>query len=136
MLRSILAVVAGYLFIGVLSSVLGMAAIAAFPDAFTPQGYTDRLSMLLLTIVYVAIVAIAGCWLTARLAPRNPMKHALILGVLGVVTQAAMWSLGPKQAPTWFYLVSILLVMPYAWIGGRIREKQLERGGAPAIATA
>jgi hypothetical protein len=136
MLRSILAVVAGYLFIPIVSFALGFTVIAAFPDAYTPTGYTDNTTVLLLTMVYVAITAIAGCYLTARLAPRDPMKHALILGLLGVITQAAMWAFGPQQAPTWFYIASLLLVMPYAWIGGRIREKQLERGGAPAIATA
>ena len=136
MLRSILAVVVGYLFIGLLSFGADAGLRSAFPDAYSPTGRVDSLGILLLTMAYVAIIAIAGCYITARMAPRNPMKHALILGVLGVITQVAMWAQFWNTAPAWFHIVSALLVMPYAWIGGRIREKQLERGGAPAIAPA
>jgi hypothetical protein len=27
----------------------------------------------------------------------------------------------------WYHVVQLALVMPYAWLGGRLRERQLER---------
>jgi hypothetical protein len=92
--------------------------------------------MLLFVMLYVAVFAIGGCWLAARLAPSHPMRHALILGALGLIFNIAgtiaMWD----TAPAWFHILSLLLVMPYAWIGGRLRERQLERGGRAAPAPA
>ncbi|HEX8903293.1 MAG TPA: hypothetical protein VF771_00475 [Longimicrobiaceae bacterium] len=133
--RSILAVVAGFVFIAVLAIGTGLALMAA--GVLPPQGtpVTDT-GVLLLTVAYVAVYAIAGCWLTARLAPSHPMRHALIEGVLGLaftlVNVSATWALFPR----WYSVVSILTVMPYAWIGGRIRERQLEREGVrPALAS-
>jgi hypothetical protein len=53
------------------------------------------------------------------------MKHALILGALGlafnVFASTKMWN----TAPAWWNIMSLLLVMPLAYIGGRIRENQL-----------
>lgn len=129
MARSILAIVVGYLLIGFLSVGADVVMHGVRPEVYGPDGRLDHLPTLLVTILYVALFAILGCYVTARLAPRNPMKHALILGALGVVTQVGMWSIAWNTVPAWFHIVSLVLVMPYAWIGGRIRERQLERGG-------
>src|SRR5215218_2263787 len=81
--RSILAVVAGFLFIGAIASGTAAALTAAgvFPPATEP--ITD-IGLVLVETAYVAVYAIAGCWLAAFLAPDRPMRHALILGVLGL----------------------------------------------------
>src|SRR4051812_9785592 len=69
--RSILAIVAGFLFTGVLA--IGTDAVlmsaGVLPPATEPVTGTG---ILLLTMAYVAVYAIAGCWLTARLAPSHP----------------------------------------------------------------
>jgi hypothetical protein len=54
------------------------------PDAFVPGVATSNVGLLLLTLAYVGVYAIAGCYLTARLAPERPMLHAMILGLLGL----------------------------------------------------
>ncbi|HEU4560237.1 MAG TPA: hypothetical protein VFS20_20475, partial [Longimicrobium sp.] len=127
MLRSILAIVAGFVAIGVLSfgTAAGLSAAGILPD--TSQPTTDT-GVLLLTLAYVAVYAIAGCYLTAVLAPNRPMRHALILGALGLVFNVVS-SLGMRGLfPDWYLAVGVLTTMPYAWIGGRLRELQLARG--------
>ena len=136
--RSIAAIVVGFLVIGALSFGTDMLVKSSMPGMFDAAGRTDSVGILLLTMAYVAIFAIGGCWLTARLAPSHPMRHALILGALGLLFNIAgaiaMWD----TAPAWFHIASLILVMPYAWIGGRLRERQLERSGGatatPALA--
>jgi hypothetical protein len=124
--RSILAIVAGFLFIGVLAFGTGAALTAAgvFPAATEP--ITD-IGLVLLEAAFVAVYAIAGCWLAAFLAPDRPMRHALILGLLGlafnVMGAVATWGL----RPVWAVVLNLALVMPFAWIGGRLRERQLGR---------
>ena len=128
MWRSVMAVLAGFFFIGLLAFGADAVMRSAMPDAFDAAGRATSIPVLLLMQAYVGIFAIAGCYLAARLAPSSPMKHALILGVLGLLVNisgaVAMWD----TAPAWYHILAIALVMPYAWIGGRIRERQLERG--------
>jgi len=124
MVRSILAIVIGFVFIGVLAFGTDAALRAAMPDAFGPAGRVDSVPLLLFTQFYVFVYAVAGCYLAARIAGRKPMQHALILGALGlvfnIIGSVKMWD----TAPAWYHIVAILLVMPAAWLGGRIREKQ------------
>lgn len=126
MWRSLFAIVAGFLVIGTLSFGTDAIVRTMVPGAFDGAGQ-DRLALLLLSILYVGAYAVFGCWLTARLAPDRPLRHALILGVLGlcfnIAGTIAMWD----KAPVWYHVVQLALVMPYAWLGGRLRERQLER---------
>ena len=132
MLRSVLAVVAGFFFIGFLAFGADALMRSALPGVYSPSGRVDSVPVLLLVMGYVFVFAVAGCYLTARLAPRRPMLHALTLGALGlafnVVGTIMMW----ETAPVWFHAVSLLLVMPAAWLGGWLRETQ--RLAQPRIA--
>jgi hypothetical protein len=102
------------------------------PGAFDGTGRTESVPVLLLTQAYVGIFAVAGCYLAARLAPSRPLAHALALGVLGLVFNLAgsiaMW----HAAPAWYHVVGLSLVLPYAWLGGRLREVQLATQDDPA----
>lgn len=129
--RSILAIVAGFLFIAALAFGTGAALHAAGIVPAPDEPLTDT-GQLLLETAYVAVFAIAGCWLAARLAPSRPMRHALILGLLGLAfnVMGAVTTWG--QRPVWSVVLNLALVMPYAWIGGRLRELQLARARVPA----
>src|SRR5712692_9169505 len=102
--RSIWAVVAGVLVIIVVTTILDVVlhAIHVFPPVNQP--INDRLA--LIATSYRIIITIGGAWVTARLAPARPMKHALILGVVGVVLGLAgviaTWSLA--LGPRWYAL--------------------------------
>lgn len=133
--RSSIAIVVGFLVIGVLA--LGTDAVlkSTVPGVFGPDDRIDSVPWLLLIQLYVFAYAVFGCWLAARLAPNRPMRHALILGVLGLLFNVAgtiaLWD----KMPAWYHLVALALVMPAAWAGGRIRERQLARGGGSATMT-
>jgi hypothetical protein len=73
---------------------------------------------------YRVILGVAGGWLTARLAPRNPMTHVAVLGVLGTLASIAgvvvTWNadLGPR----WYAILLAVLAMPQTLLGGRLAE--------------
>ncbi|MES2522312.1 MAG: hypothetical protein V4617_06425 [Gemmatimonadota bacterium] len=123
--RSILAIVIGFLVIGAASFGTDALVRSRMPEMFDAAGAVTNTGMLLFTMFYVGVFAVAGCYLAAVIAGRAPMKHALILGALGLVFNiagtVAMWN----TAPAWYHVVSLLLVMPFAWLGGRIREGQV-----------
>ena len=135
-LRSVLAIVAGFILIGLLAYGTDGIAHAIRPDIFGPNSSTSNVPYLVIAVIYVGVYATAGCWLAAALGGRRPMLHAMILGVLGLVFNIAavpgMWSLFPH----WYTIVSLVLVMPFAWLGGRLRERQLERRGVGAAPVA
>ncbi|MGZ8491143.1 MAG: hypothetical protein ACXWZS_02945 [Gemmatirosa sp.] len=135
MLRSIGAIAAGFVVIGALAFGTDAALRTSAPQFYGPDNRVTDVALLLFTLFYVFAYATFGCWLTARLAPSRPMRHALILGALGlvfnVVGTAQMW----HTAPAWYHVVALALVMPAAWLGGWIRERQLARaGGAGRLA--
>lgn len=136
--RSILAVVVGFLVTGALAAgVMGPVIMKVLmPEAFNPKtGASSDTTALIVVQVGVAISAVFGCWLCARLAPNRPMFHALVLGVLGFLFNAAGAAMQWEHFPAWHFVVSLALTMPYAWAGGWIRERQLAGAGrTPAVA--
>ena len=123
-MRSFWAVAAGVLFIIIVTTVVDMVlhAVKVFPPMGQPLD--DRLS--LIASSYRLVIGIAGGWLTAKLAPQNPMKHAMILGVVGVVLGLvgviATWNLG--MGPRWYPISLAVLAIPQCWAGGKIFVSQ------------
>lgn len=130
--RSVIAIVVGFLVIGVLAMGTDALLKSTVPGIFGPDDRVDSVPWLLIIQLYVFAYAVFGCWIAARLAPNKPMRHALILGLLGLLFNIAgtiaLWD----KMPAWYHIVALALVIPAAWVGGRIRERQVARGGASA----
>lgn len=75
---------------------------------------------------YRGLIGVFGCWLAARLAPHHPMRHALIVGGIGLVLSTAglLAALNANLGPVWYPAALLVITMPCAWLGGR-----LYRGG-------
>jgi hypothetical protein len=125
MMRSVWAVLAGFILIGILSFGTDAIMHAVSPWAYDPKGGTRNVPILLVSMLYSAVYGLVGCYLTARLAPASPMMHALILGVLGVVVTTVinlqLWG----HVPAWWSITNVLIVIPLAWTAGRLRENEL-----------
>jgi hypothetical protein len=134
-LRSIVALLAGLIAVVVLSlgTDVALHAVGVFPP--WNQVVSDKL--LLLATAYRTVYGVIGGYLTARLAPFRPMRHALAGGVVGIVlgTVGAVttWDQGPVFGSHWYALALIGLALPQSWLGGKLREIQLHAAGAPAI---
>jgi hypothetical protein len=119
---SIWAVVAGVLFIVVVTTLVDVALHVA--GVFPPMDKPIDDNLALLATAYRIIISVAGAWLTARLAPRNPMQHALMLGLVGValglVGVVATWNLG--LGPRWYPIALVVLAVPQCWAGGKLFE--------------
>jgi len=126
--KSILAVVVGVLFIIIVTTLVDVALHAAGVYPPITQPISDGLAIL--ATVYRIVISIAGAWITARLAPKNPMKHALILGVVGVILGlvgvVATWDL--KLGPRWYPIALVVLAIPQCWVGGKLYEMQSRKG--------
>jgi len=120
MKQSIVAVVVGALVVIVGTTLMDgvLHVVGVFPPLNQP--IDSRLA--LLATSYRIVIGVAGAWLTARLAPNQPMKHAMILGyvgaVLGLVGVVATWNLG--LGPRWYPIALVVLAIPQSWAGGKI----------------
>jgi hypothetical protein len=57
------------------------------------------------------------------------MGHALVLGVLGLIVSivgaVATWNRQPSLGPYWYPVALVVLAIPTAWAGGKLRVMQL-----------
>jgi len=122
--KSLWAVAAGVLVILIVTTLVDIVLHGA--GVFPPMNQPIDDTLALLATSYRIVISIGGAWLTARLAPDKPMKHALILGlvgmVLGLVGVVTTWNLG--LGPRWYSIALVVLAMPQCWAGGRIYEMQ------------
>ena len=116
--KGIWAVVAGVLFTIVVTTLVDV--LLHLVHLFPPMGepLDDRLSAIALS--YRIPITIAGAYLTAKLAPANPMKHAMILGVVGTALGGlgVVATLGKNMGPAWYPVSLAVLAIPLCWIGG------------------
>ena len=124
--RSILAVIAGIL-TGAIPSIgtdLLMVALGLMPALGQPA--PD--GALVCATIYRTLYGILGSYITARLAPHNPMTHAIVLGILGFIVSAAgaaaTWNHQPPLGPHWYPVALVVLALPTAWLGGKLRLMQ------------
>jgi peptidoglycan/LPS O-acetylase OafA/YrhL len=131
-LRSLGAVLAGIMADVILT--VGTDSILHATGVYPPWGQplTDADALMLLATIYRLVYGIAGSYITARLAPNRPVRHALVCGVVGLVIciagAVATWNGGPAFGPHWYPLTLIATAVPCAWLGGQLRVMQLGKG--------
>jgi len=125
-LKSIGAVIAGLVAIFVLSygtdAVLEAAGILQAGAPLPMYG-----SELLITAIlfYRLAYSMAGCYITARLAPNYPMRHAFALGALGLVIGIGGAIVAAQQnlGPAWYTWGLVAFTLPCAWLGGKLQTR-------------
>jgi hypothetical protein len=124
----VLAIAAGLL-IGLLVVMLGdgvSATVAPLPagvDAQDPaalRAVMDQIPVLgfVVLLAAVALAGVAGAWVAARLSLSAHMRNAMIVGAL--LWAATIVNLFTLPHPVWFAVLSVLIVLPAAWLGGRL----------------
>lgn len=117
--RSILAVLAGLIaiFVTHLGTDQVMHELRIFPPWGEPM-HDPALNFL--ALAYRCVFSVLGCYLTARLAPRAPMGHALALGLLGTAlsTAGVIATSGMDLGPRWYPIALAVSALPSAWLGG------------------
>jgi hypothetical protein len=127
--RTALALVTGLL-VGVILS-LSTDQILHVLKIYPPWGQTMSDELFMLATAYRVVYTVLGSYIAARLAPARPMWHAMVLGVVGLVVSiagaAATWNTNPPVGPHWYALLIAAISIPCAWLGGWIRERQLDQ---------
>ncbi len=122
MARSVLAILAGFVTVFVLSLATDQVfhVLKVYPPWGQPMYDTGLLT---LALAYRCLYAVLGSWIAARLAPRAPMRHAMILGWIGLVfaiagAVATIFFMPVKLGPSWYPIALVITTLPCAWLGG------------------
>jgi hypothetical protein len=119
--RSVLAVFSAFVVVFVLS--LGTDQVLHVLNVYPPWGqpmWDNGLNALALS--YRLVFGVVGGWVAARLAPQNPMKHAIVVGSLGTVLSAlgAVGAIMMKMGPAWYPVLLAASSLPTAWLGAKL----------------
>ena len=79
-----------------------------------------------LAFSYRVVFAVLGGYVTARLAPSDPMPHAFILGGIGTLLAGAgafVTITTMNLGPDWYPLALVVIALPASWLGARLQRR-------------
>ena len=127
MLRSILAVITGSLTWMVTALGTDALLMTFAPHWFQEGGRVESVPVLFLMIAYSLSFSVLGGYVTALMAGRREVLHALVLGLLqltmGIIATIQFWD----TAPAWSHIALLALVLPANVLGGYLRAQQKRR---------
>lgn len=130
--RSTGAIVLGFVAVVVLS--LGTDEVLHLLKVYPPWAqpmFDPRLNFLALG--YRMVYSVIGSYIAASFAPRNPMRHAMILGAIGFVLSipgVIFITTHTNLGPAWYPIALVVTALPCAWLGGFLYQRKQLRGEA------
>ena len=128
-MKRIGAVLAGFLTVVILSTATDflLESLGIFP----PIGQGLFITwMLILAFIYRSVYTVLGGYITAKLAPDRPMRHAIILGIVGIVAGSIGVVAGWNMSAHWYPIALVIGALPCTWFGGKLRANKVPE---PAI---
>lgn len=121
-LKSIWAVFAGILVNVILSTVTDfiLESLGIFPPITEGLFITW---MLTVALAYRMVYTVLGGYVTAWIAPQNPMKHVWILGFIGIVLGSIGVVVGWDLSQHWYPIALVATAIPCTWLGGKLKTK-------------
>jgi len=111
MFKSIGAVLTGFILVFILSIITDYVLESA--GIFPPIGTgIFNTWMLFLALVYRSTYTVLGGFITAKLAPDRPMRHAIILGIIGVIAATIGSIAGWDLSQHWYPISLIIIALP------------------------
>lgn len=134
-LKSLGAVVAGYVVIAVLTIVTISTLAVLFPASYQPE----NTGWVILNVIYGCLFAAVGGYLTARLAPTRPLWHVLALGIfMALFSGLTAWAVASAPAdseyarqPGWYYPALTLLAIPCVLMGYAVYVRTIKQLKTP-----
>lgn len=124
MIRSISAVIAGYL-------VIAIAIVGLFAVWFGPVSGVPTKGFLIYSLVYGFFAAITGGYVTALVAGRAELKHAVGLAVLVAIAAVISAVMYAGREPLWYQFANLVVVTDGVLLGGFVRHRQRQRLRSP-----
>ena len=123
MLRSIAAVLVGFLLTVVLAFGVEFALITLFHREPVNDSNREPI-MLLILIVTTSSCAAVGAYAAGMVVGTRPQAHALVLGVLLLLGDLGLALTYWRNEPVWYHVGVLALLVPAAAVGGWMCARQ------------
>jgi hypothetical protein len=117
-LRSILAFIAAIAATFILS--YGTDAILVAARLMKSGSLPDSVVIIALIITYRTVYNVLGAFIVAKLAPKRPMTHAMVLAVLGIVGSLSAMAAISDSSQYYYPIILSILVLPSTWLGAKL----------------
>jgi peptidoglycan/LPS O-acetylase OafA/YrhL len=117
-MKSVLAVLTGYL-------VFGVSAIFLFQVAGVDPQQEPGLGFRIWSTVYGVFFALAGGYVAARIAGRKEITHASAVACILVVIATVSLVAQPGHGSLWSQIAALGFMAPAAIFGGVLRARQM-----------
>jgi hypothetical protein len=114
--KSIGAVVSGFLTVVILSTITDLVLEALHVLPYTKMST----SQLFLALLYRMAYTVLGGYVTARLAPKDPQKLVVILGIIGTIAGIGGVFAGWNLSDHWYPIAIAVTGFPCVWLGGKL----------------
>jgi hypothetical protein len=120
LLQSLLAIALGVIAVMIVNLPAASIIESLFPGSLDPDGMplTAGAQGAFLPILFLA--GIAGAFVVVLVAPRAPVGHAVVFGVLALVADIAIVTQYRGIWPLWFSALVVLTVPPQIWLGAML----------------
>jgi hypothetical protein len=123
MLRSIGAVLAGYIAIGILVVLTDQVVWKMNPGDWKP-GQTVPAYYFVVSLFTAPLYSVFGGYLCAWLAKAKPWQHIIALVIFGELMGLASTVMAWKMQPHWYAFALLLLYPPCVFLGGYLRLRR------------
>ena len=118
----------------VLDTIAGVVMFVSMGGSFLRSGMTEQqmsdaiaaltlsTNFLLGSVILGTLATIAGGYVAARIAKKEPYLNASIIGVFGIVLGVLL----ANNYPLWFNVLGFVLVLPAALFGGHLARSRIE----------
>ncbi|MBM4851128.1 hypothetical protein ACNO65_24435 [Vibrio campbellii] len=87
---------------------------------FFAQGLAGRTPLPLWNALVLGLICVVlGGYVTAKVAQKYEVYNSVLFGLIGILISL----LGINHVPVWYSTLSIVLVVPFAFLGGLIGKK-------------
>ena len=124
LLKSTVAVFAGFIAVAGLSLLTDQ--ILHVLQVYPPWGQPMREPGLnALALSYRLVYTVIGGYVTARLAPHSPMRHVVVLGLIGLLMASvgAIVATRMDLGPVWYPVALAVTAFPCTWLGGKLQTR-------------
>ena len=118
MVRSIIAVIVGYL-------VMVVASMALFAIWFREPSTKPTMGFELFSLGYGFVFGVIGGYVTAVIAKRLEMKHTMALAGLSVLMGIVSMISFAGQEPFWYSIANMVIMVCAVVLGGYLRARQM-----------
>jgi peptidoglycan/LPS O-acetylase OafA/YrhL len=120
MARSIAAVIVGYL-------VLAVAIMALFAVWFGSSDAQPTGAFMIYSLIYGLMAAIVAGYITALIAGRAEMRHAIALAAVALILGIVSMVMAGGREPLWYQVANLFVVVDGVLTGGFLRRLRRQR---------